>query len=64
VLGKTPADGLCGGFCNSRFWVKNGGGLVDYRFLIMDNCLLVCGVSGCGVGGYGFAIRVFGSGMC
>ncbi len=45
------------------FWLKNGGVLIDYRLLIIDNCLLEFCVSGCGVRGNDFSTRIIGLGM-
>ena len=42
------------------FGVKNGGVLIDYRFLIVDNCLLVYGVTAYDVKVYDFWTRCFG----
>jgi len=61
--GKINPECVNSGFVNARFWVKNGGVLIDYRFLTIDKCLLVCGVSGCIIKSYGFATRVYGAGM-
>ena len=43
------------------FWAKNGGVLTDYRFLIIEDCLLKLCVTGCNIKSYGFLRRVYGS---